>query len=239
MRNSVRLRAEGRRGRGCRPEGALRAAVRSIRYGLVHAFAPLFLFVLTVLATGSCSCGPDLLPPPHAQGILPCVPRLPTGKTREGAEPLAARTSTVSAGTISGSFAVSSTGEAQYTMPLISVPGRAGVEPALSLTYDSADGDGVLGMGFSISGASAITRCPQNLADDGEIRAVRDDAQDRLCLDGKRLVRVEGTAAGSVEYRTFPDTLVKVVGHFLHGEDAKEGASFFEVFSRDPTQVDL
>jgi Salmonella virulence plasmid 65kDa B protein len=35
-------------------------------------------------------------------------------------------------------------------MPLVSVPGRAGVEPTLALTYDSADGDGVREMGFPI-----------------------------------------------------------------------------------------
>ena len=114
-------------------------------------------------------------------------------------------------------------------MPLMAVPGRKGIEPTLTLTYDSAGGDGVLGMGFSLSGASAITRCPQNLTDDGEVRAVRDDPQDKLCLDGKRLVRV-GQAAGTAEYRTLPDTLVKVVEHFPNGEDAKEGASFFEAF---------
>jgi Salmonella virulence plasmid 65kDa B protein len=115
-------------------------------------------------------------------------------------------------------------------MPLASVPGRAGVSPALSLIYDSAGGDGVLGMGFSLSGASAITRCPSNLADDGEIRAVHNDVDDKLCLDGKRLIK-EGSAPGTVSYHTFPDTLVKVVFHFSHGEDAKEGAR-----TRSPTR---
>jgi YD repeat-containing protein len=57
---------------------------------------------------------------------------------------------------MAGGFSVSASGEATYAMPLVSVPGRAGVEPTLALMYDSAGGDGVLGMGFSISGASAI-----------------------------------------------------------------------------------
>jgi RHS repeat-associated protein len=213
----------GERGTPCK-----RGARTGVAWRCSRALALLFLFVFSVLALGSCSCGPDLTPP-HPQGILPCVARTSGSKTRPGAPSLPARASTATAGTISGSFSVSASGEATYSMPLVSVPGRAGVEPTLALMYDSAGGDGVLGMGFSISGASAITRCPQNLAEDGEIRAVHNDPQDRLCLDGKRLVR-EGGAGGTVTYRTLPDTLVKVVGHFPNGEDAKEGASFFEAF---------
>jgi len=75
-------------------------------------------------------------------------------------------------------------------MPLVTVPGRAGVEPQLTLSYTSAGDDGVLGVGFSLTGLSSIMRCPSTLADDGEIRNVRYDVGDKLCLDGKRLVPV-------------------------------------------------
>ena len=43
-------------------------------------------------------------------------------------------------------------------------------------------------------------------------------------LDGKRLVIV-AQSGSTIEYRTFPDTLVKVIGHF---ENAS--VSFFEAF---------
>ncbi|NUQ79313.1 MAG: type IV secretion protein Rhs, partial [Polyangiaceae bacterium] len=118
---------------------------------------------------------------------------------------------TVAAGSAPGSFSITSTGEASFVMPLISVPGRAGVEPHITLAYSSAGGDGILGRGFSITGASAITRCPSNLARDGEIREVRYDALDQLCLDSRRLV-VVGKELGGIEYRTLPDTHVKVIG---------------------------
>ncbi|MCK6587851.1 MAG: type IV secretion protein Rhs, partial [Polyangiaceae bacterium] len=94
-------------------------------------------------------------------------------------------------------------------MPLRTVHGR-GVEPSISLTYSSSGGNGTLGMGFAISGGSAITRCPSNLAD-GEIREVRYDKFDKLCLDGKPLV-VVGHAPGLIEYRTKPDTHTKIIG---------------------------
>ncbi|MEO5725627.1 MAG: SpvB/TcaC N-terminal domain-containing protein, partial [Byssovorax sp.] len=114
------------------------------------------------------------------------------------------------AGAIQGSFAVASTGEATYTLPLVVPPGAAGMQPSLAIAYNSASGDGMLGMGFSLSGFSAVTRCPRTMAQDGQVRGVRYDDQDALCLDGARLVPV-GSSNGVVEYRTLPDTFVKVL----------------------------
>ncbi|HSN96714.1 MAG TPA: SpvB/TcaC N-terminal domain-containing protein, partial [Candidatus Nanopelagicales bacterium] len=50
--------------------------------------------------------------------------------------------SSVPAGTLPGSFAVTTGGEATYSIPLPVLPGRAGIEPSLSLTYDSSAGEG-------------------------------------------------------------------------------------------------
>ncbi|MFS8069612.1 MAG: SpvB/TcaC N-terminal domain-containing protein, partial [Byssovorax sp.] len=77
------------------------------------------------------------------------------------------------AGAIRGSFAVASTGEATYTLPLVVPPGAAGMQPSLAIAYNSASGDGMLGMGFSLSGLSAVTRCPRTMAQDGQVRSVR------------------------------------------------------------------
>ncbi|KYG00647.1 hypothetical protein BE21_57210 [Sorangium cellulosum] len=64
------------------------------------------------------------------------------------------RSETVAAGAIGGTFSASSTGEATYTMPLAVPPGRAGMQPELAVSYDSSGGEGVLGMGFSVTGLS-------------------------------------------------------------------------------------
>jgi hypothetical protein len=102
------------------------------------------------------------------------------------------------------------------------------MEPSLAVAYNSASGDGPLGVGFSLSGLSAITRCPANMAQDQEIRAVQYDAQDRLCLGGARLVEI-ASGSSTTEYRTFPDSFTKVIAH--HG-DPKWGPRSFEVFTK-------
>src|SRR5277367_5565217 len=88
---------------------------------------------------------------------------------------------------------------------------------------------GALGVGFSLAGLSAITRCPQNMAQDGVIRGVRYDTGDMLCLDGKRLVPLGPAQSGVLELRTFPDTFTRVLGHLPPGGTAAASALSFEV----------
>src|SRR4051812_14060426 len=43
------------------------------------------------------------------------------------------------------------TGTASATVPITTSPGRSGFGPRLSLTYDSGSGNGILGMGWSLT----------------------------------------------------------------------------------------
>ncbi|WP_437734434.1 RHS repeat-associated core domain-containing protein [Sorangium sp. So ce1335] len=205
---------------------ALRRVLRTI--------VPLLMCLACVLAQGGCQCifgGPPLEPP---DGLVACRTQGAHGPATSRPAP---EVETVAAGTIPGTFSISSTGEAVYTMDLTTVPSRAGMGPRLQLVYRSDGGDGVLGAGFSIAGLSAITRCPSTLAQDGEIRGVRYDGEDTLCLDGQRLVPV-GQAPGIIEYRTFPDTFVKVVGHYPPEGAAPAEALFFEAHLPDGRVVE-
>jgi hypothetical protein len=161
---------------------------------------------------------------------IPCVASQPV-TVNPGAKP---GVHTAPAGTIPGTFSVTSSGEASYVLPLMTVPGRAGVEPHLAVAY-SGGGAGVLGAGFSLSGLSAITRCPMNLAQDGEIRGVSYDADDPVCLDGKRLV-VVSQGSGTIELRTFPDTNVRILAHVPSSTSQPAEATFFEAIN--PTGID-
>ncbi|PIR10583.1 MAG: hypothetical protein COV52_08325, partial [Gammaproteobacteria bacterium CG11_big_fil_rev_8_21_14_0_20_46_22] len=88
-----------------------------------------------------------------------------------------------------GEFRVDESGSATYSMPLSLPAGIAGVKPELAFSYSSNSGDGYMGAGWGFAGASAISRCPKNLAVDTVQGNVSFSASDRLCLNGQRLVR--------------------------------------------------
>ncbi|MFV8751899.1 SpvB/TcaC N-terminal domain-containing protein [Nannocystaceae bacterium ST9] len=102
-------------------------------------------------------------------------------------------TPTAEVGTLAGSFVVSESGAAKYTIPLELPAGTKGVAPSLAFAYDSAAGNGELGVGWSLAGQSAIGRCPTSLALDGVVSPIDFSGSDALCLDGERLVPITGS----------------------------------------------
>ena len=90
-----------------------------------------------------------------------------------------------------GQFSVSSTGGATYTIPLRAPPGAGRAQLKLALTYNNRAPNGIMGMGWSIAGLSAITRCNKTVAQDGAAGPVTlqlsSTYSDRFCLDGKQL----------------------------------------------------
>jgi hypothetical protein len=63
-----------------------------------------------------------------------------------------------------GSFSVGAAGEATYNVPIAVPPGMAGMHPSLSLEYNSQGASGILGIGWSLTGLSAIGRCARTVA---------------------------------------------------------------------------
>ena len=131
-------------------------------------------------------------------------------------------------GSIGGSFRVSESGSATYTIPLNLVPGTAGVAPQISLAYSSHGGNGLVGLGWSIGGLSAISRCRQTLATESQAIAVNMSSTDRLCLDGQKLVTVSGSYwADGTEYRTEIESYARIVQH------VNNGYAYFQVSKKD------
>jgi YD repeat-containing protein len=94
----------------------------------------------------------------------------------------------VAAGRTPGTFAVSNSGAATYSIPIWTPPGVGDVGLKLSLVYNSRGANGVLGAGWSLSGLSAITRCNKTWEQDGEAPGpVTNTISDRFCLDGQQL----------------------------------------------------
>ena len=106
---------------------------------------------------------------------------------------------TVLPGYTPGEFSVDPTGAATYQIPLAVPPGAAGMQPDLALLYHSRAGNGQLGVGWSLSGLSVISRCPAIRDSEGVDfpGGVTLSATDRFCLDGQTLRHQSGTYGGN------------------------------------------
>ncbi len=127
-------------------------------------------------------------------------------------------------GAVNGSFRVNEQGAATYNIAFMTAAGTAGVVPQVSLNYSSTGGNGIAGMGWSLGGLSAITRCRQTLHQDKNPRPINWSEDDRFCLDGQRLIKVSGSQYGAVgaTYKTEFDSFAIVtseggsLGHPAH-----------------------
>jgi len=142
-------------------------------------------------------------------------------------------TADAAVGATPGSFSVNNTGAATYTVPIVVPPGINGMQPQIALTYNSQSGDGIAGMGWSLSGLSSITRCPATIAHDGagNNHGVRFDSSDKFCLDGKRLRLDSGTYGNSgAVYRLEIDDFTRIT-------QQGSGPDWFLVEKADGTDI--
>lgn len=91
-----------------------------------------------------------------------------------------------------GRVEIDANGQATYRIPIAVPPGVAGLQPTLELVYRHRVPNGVLGVGWTLAGLSAITRVKATYATDGFNGAVTYGSADRFALDALRLVNVEG-----------------------------------------------
>ena len=134
--------------------------------------------------------------------------------------------SATSFGAVKGSFDTHA-GAATYSIPIDIPKGIGEVQPNLSLNYSSSGSNGLLGVGWSLGGLSSISRCSQNYAQDGNLDKINFDANDRLCLDGQRLIAVNGAyGAVNTEYRTEMDSFSRITGMGADFNDVSKNAWF-------------
>ena len=121
---------------------------------------------------------------------------------------------------------LSPTGARTYDVPINVYPGIRGLQPQLSISYNSQQGNGVMGVGWSISGLSAISRVPKTRYYDGKTSGIGLKLDDALILDGLHLIFLS-TSGNARIYESETGNL-KVKGYYS-GSVLK----YFEVFYPD------
>src|SRR6266446_2301765 len=173
---------------------------------------------------------------------MSCVRFVVLGLSFSAVLSLAAQAATAPVGATPGSFSVDPNGGANYTIPIQIPPGSAGMAPSVALTYSKQVDNPLVGVGFSISGLSIISRCGSTKVLDGIKGGVYYDSRDRFCLDGQRLIAVNGVyGAHGTEYRTERESFAKIFSYDTsvcgldNGVAPSSGPACFKVFSKDGT----
>lgn len=140
------------------------------------------------------------------------------------------------AGYTNVSASVSENGGATASID-INVPKGTFVQPKLTLSYNSQNGNGLQGLGVNLSGVfQAITRIPSTKAQDGASSGVKLDASDRYALNGERLIVIKGIyGADGSEYRTEQNTFIKIIAYGSTGF----GVDKFKVWTKDGLVLDF
>ncbi|MBR1933409.1 MAG: hypothetical protein IJ841_06965 [Prevotella sp.] len=95
------------------------------------------------------------------------------------------------AGTPKGTFSTTALGGASYSVEIAVPLGIQGLQPQLSVVYNSQAGNGLVGWGCNLTGISAITRVPRDIYHDGSPHGISYDNNDAFALDGNRLVLLQ------------------------------------------------
>lgn len=135
--------------------------------------------------------------------IDPYLVELPTGG-EIGVPPGSSNQFDGVVGSTQVNFSVNENGNAVIQIPITVCPGIAGVQPSLSLVYNSSGPESYLSEGWGLSGISAITKIPKTIEFDGRSSAVvNSDNYDAIALDGSRLFYDPAKDEYKTEFESF------------------------------------
>jgi len=137
----------------------------------------------------------------------------PTADPSITPDQLTAINTNLAVGQIPISSSVSPNGAKCYNVPIEIVPGRQGFQPNISLSYNSQGGNGLVGMGWSISGLSSIERVNKNMFFDGTDDVPNLKDKDAFMLDGVRLIEKSRTKS-QINYETVQGNIT-VIASFV------------------------
>lgn len=109
--------------------------------------------------------------------------------------------------------------------------GAAGLQPTLGLAYSSNFVDGMVGLGFNLTGLSAITRTGKTIYHDGTSSAISGNQWDAYSMDGKRLLLITGNYGESTStYGTEMEEFSKIVA--VGSSESNQGPLSFVVYTK-------
>lgn len=117
-------------------------------------------------------------------------------------------------GATAGTANATRNGEATYDIAFTLPPDR--LVPSLGISYSHVRGNGLMGMGFALSGFPTIQRCNRTLAQDGVASPLigNDTGDDGYCFDGNRLKLVTGTyGQPNSTYRTELEIFARITAN--------------------------
>jgi RHS repeat-associated protein len=137
-------------------------------------------------------------------------------------------------GSIDGAATVDLGGNANYSFTIPLPPSTNNMMPTLSFNYNSALGDGIMGMGWDISATSVISRVNDDIYHDDNVDPFNFNTitpntaspnivtSDKLVLDGNRMVPQGNDANSEYHYFLENETFAKIINK----------GSYFEVIEK-------
>ena len=183
--------------------------------------------------------------------VVASVPLPPQLFPAASAPPTAAEIAASSkVGSLDGSLRVGESGAVNFSMDFVTAPGKGGLVPEIGLAYSGDTSLGIAGVGFNLTGLSAVSRCRKTIeAGDGpgphpQVNFDADASNDAYCLDGQRLFQVatgtqtiDGTSYPYAEFRTEIETFQRVRAYAstasATGEQLVYGPLFWRVEAKD------
>lgn len=127
-------------------------------------------------------------------------------------------------------------GAVSYTIPIFVAPGTNGVQPSVSISYNSRAGAGIVGYGWNISGLSVISRSGKNIYNDGVVQPVKYTDEDGFVLDGMRLYPITGAnGADGTIYAGESETFAKIISNTT---SSANNPDWFKVTTKDGTVLE-
>lgn len=124
---------------------------------------------------------------------------------------------------------ISQTGARTYEVPINVCKGMNGHQPTLSLSYNSQQGNSIMGMGWNIGGLSQIVRTVQSIHYDGRSQGPSMNMLDAFVLDGIRLIK-KSTISNYNLYESEQGN-IQAKGYFTDND-----IKYFEVFYPNGTK---